>query len=118
MSDAEVITLAKGDTFEATIAINSGCQLEPEQYVLGEGDSVYFGVMEANQPFGCALIRKKYTSEDLDEDGNIPLRLESQDTIYLLPGTYYYQAKLEHKEDGQPDEVTTIIPKRKLFLVA
>ena len=118
VSPNQIITLSRGDTFSAPLVIECGDALNPEHYTLGEGDTVYFGVMEAHQPFEFALIRKSYTSDDLDESGNVVIRMESEDTQFLLPGTYYYQAKIEHKEDGKPDVVATLMTKRKLFLLA
>ena len=118
ISRNQIITLNRGDTFSAPLCIECGDRLNPEHYVLGDGDSVYFGVMEANQPFEFALIKKRYTSEDLDEDGNVVISLESKDTQFLLPGTYYYQAKIEHKAEGEDDVIATLMTKRKLFLIA
>lgn len=117
ISKNQIITLHRGDTFEASLFINKGHPLDPERYVLDANDKLYFGIMEANQPFEFALIGKMYTSEDLDEDGDVVIKIESKETEYVLPGTYYYEVKLEHTNEDETKTITTIIPKRKLFLV-
>lgn len=117
ISSNGIITLHRGDTFEATLFINEGHQLDPVRYELDSNDKVYFGVMEAHQPFEYALIRKMYTDEDVDEQGDVVIKLESKDTENLLPGTYYYQIKLEHTNEDESTLVNTVVPKRKLFLV-
>lgn len=117
ISRNEIITLHRGDNFEATLFINKGHQLDPVRYILDANDKVYLGVMEAHQPFEFALIKKVYTSEDLDEEGDVVIKFESKDTEFLIPGTYYYEIKLEHTNEDESKSITTIVPKRKLFLV-
>ena len=117
ISRNQIITLHRGDTFSASLFINEGHPLDPVRYTLGENDKLYLGVMEANQPFEFALIKKVYTSEDLDEEGDVVIKFESKDTEFLIPGTYYYEIKLECTNEDESKSITTIIPKRKLFLV-
>lgn len=112
----QIITLNRGDTFSAPLTINVGNQFETIRYVLGDNDKVYLGVMEANQPFEHAIIRQTYTKDDANEDGDIVINFDANDTLCLLPGTYYYEIKLEHESEGKA-KVDTIVPKRKLFLV-
>ena len=118
ISPNQIITLNRGDTFEATLFINFGTQLVQDEYKLTENDKVYFAITEANQKFEHAIIKKMYTYNDLDEDGNVVIKLESKDTEHLIPGTYYYEIKLELGSDNEESStVITIVPKRKLFLV-
>ena len=79
--------------------------------------------MDPHQHFEDALVRKKFTKEDLDEFGVLNIVITPEDTLDLLPGTYYYAIKihLNHEEfevDSfkKIDKVNTIINKTKLFL--
>lgn len=117
ISENQIVTINRGDTFQAPLFINIGTRLEPSRYPLAKDDVVYVGIMEANQPFEDALVRKSYTLADANANGDIVVTLEPSDTECLLPGTYYYQAKLEHPTGDGKSVVNTIVPRRKLFLV-
>ena len=71
-------------------------QLAYLEYELQETDVIYLGVMEPNQPFENAIIRKKFTADDL-YGGDIFIRFWPEDTLHVLPGKYYYQVKLQTK---------------------
>lgn len=117
LSGAGEIRLTRGDTFSMPIVINQGTNMVPIRYVLNEKDEVYFGVMEPNQPFEVALIRKKYTKADLNEDGDVQLRLRHEDTVCLLPGKYYYQVKVRlYNNNIQEYDVNTIIGKTPFYI--
>lgn len=117
LSGAGEIRLTRGDTFSMPIVINQGTNMVPIRYVLNDKDEVYFGVMEPNQPFEIALIRKKYTHADLNADGDVQLRLRHEDTMCLLPGKYYYQVKVRlYNEDIQDYDVNTIIGKTPFYI--
>lgn len=75
-----IITVNRGDSFKLPMQLNYGTNLEPMTYTVTGKSIVYFAVMEPNQPFECALIRKKYTAEDVDENGNIVIKFRPQDT--------------------------------------
>jgi hypothetical protein len=118
-----MIVLNRGDTYEfdLTIADRAG-----GRYRLQEDDVIYFGIMDPHQPFEDALVRKKYTIEDTDANGNLTVVIEPEDTLDLLPGIYYYSVKIHlqhetiHPETnevlGYVDKVNTVINKTKLFL--
>ena len=109
-----IITLSRGDTFEAPLFINSGTRLHPQRYVLKDLDELYFGVMEPNQLFENAIVRKKYTNNDVNDNGDIVIKFSSDDTINLLPGKYYYQAKLKSNNGA---DITTIAQKQLFFII-
>ena len=118
-----IITMSRGDTWETEIFVNLGTELLPWGYDLQEGEYLYFGVMEPNQPFEIALIRKRIDMNDKgDGQGYYKIRFESKDTIALLPGNYYYEVKLQHfKKDASTGEilgtdVDTIIPRTKFVI--
>ena len=105
------IEVCRGDSFTINFPINLGSPIFPEYYTLQENDSVYFGLMEPNQDFEDALIRKMYTSNN-QNDSIISMSFEPTDTEELLPGKYYYSIKLQ-KANG---EVYTLIPKTSFVI--
>ena len=123
VSNNDIIRINRGDSFSLDIFINLGTSIEPIQYVLQPGDSVYFALMEPNQPFEHALMRREFTNADLDEDDKVIMNFSSEQTEYLLPGTYYYTIKLRRLESlGESGEenkysVDTIIPKTKFIII-
>lgn len=114
-----IITVNRGDSFSLPLVINFGTNLEPMQYRLSGKTYVYFAVMEPNQPFESALIRKTYTIDDVDENGNVIIKFRPQDTQCVLPGKYYYQVKLQrfNSEDSEDYEVDTVIDKTLFYVL-
>ena len=96
ISQNGIISMSKGDSWKTSIFINVGTALEPAPYNLRDGDHVYFGVMEPNQPFKDALVCKKLgiadrtpkDGEDGDgfRDGYVDRYVDSKDTEHLIPG--------------------------------
>lgn len=124
-----IITMNRGDTWNTEIFVNLGTTLDPQPGTLGPNDFIYFGVMEPNQPFDFALVRKRYDESDAakDEEGHVKqgfykIRFDVEDTEKLLPGTYYYEVKLlrEELDDEQVPTgkylVDTIIPRTKFVI--
>lgn len=114
-----IITVNRGDSFTLPMQLNYGTNLEPMTYTVTGKSIVYFAVMEPNQPFECALIRKKYTAEDVDENGNIVIKFRPQDTQCVLPGKYYYQVKLQRFNSDDPEdyEVDTVVDKTLFYIL-
>ena len=134
-----IITMSKGDSWKTSIFINLGTVLEPAAYNLKDGDYVYFGVMEPNQPFNDALICKRLDVNDRtpttqgssqDEDGDgyadgcVDIYFKSGDTEHVLPGVYYYEVKLLRPvEDegaiarGITESIDTIVPRTKFIIL-
>lgn len=114
-----IITVNRGDSFTLPLFLNGGTNLVPKVYTLDESCFVYFAVMEPNQPFECALIKKKYTFKDVDDAGNVIVRFYPQDTQCVLPGKYFYQVKLQkfNSQDPEDYEVDTIVGKTPFFIM-
>ena len=114
-----IITINRGDSCWFPLQLNIGTNLEPLAYQLSDSTIVYFGVMEPNQPFENALIRKKFTISDCDGDGNIIIKFSPRDTQCVLPGKYYYQVKVQRfNSDDQSDyEVDTVIDKTLFWIM-
>ena len=117
ISSNGIVTVNRGDSFEFPITLNIGSSIDRTDYVLGQTDVLYLGIMEPNQPFETALIRKKFTHADLDSDNNIIIRFWPEDTVCVLPGKYYYQVKLQtiDEQTGRKD-VETVIDKTLFYI--
>ena len=125
MTNNNMIIMNRGDTYEFDLTIEDDSSLDGRYHITGD-DAIYFGIMDPHQPFEEALVKKKFTVEDADANGNLTIVIEAEDTLDLLPGTYYYSVKihLQHENinpetkqvDGYVDKVHTVINKTKLFL--
>lgn len=115
-SNNNIITINRGDTVDYTFTINLGTKRFEDKYTLTAGDSLYFGLMEPNQPFEHALLRLEFTEADNDEDGNVKIHLDSSMTENLLSGRYYYSIKLRQAVLDGEDKVTTLIPNTKFAI--
>ena len=112
------IRVTRGDSFSATLFINQGTEFVPMRYVVGDNDTVYFGVMEPNQKFEDAVIRKKWTYDTglINQFGDLMITLTSDDTILLHPGKYYYQIKMKYQtKDGE--KVTSVTPSTEFWVL-
>ena len=112
-----IIKINRGDSFEFPVTLNIGSALASVVYKLSETDVLYLGIMEPNQPFETAIIRKRFDYKDLDDDGNINIRFWPEDTECLLPGKYYYQIKLKtvDAKTGR-DDVETVVDKTLFYI--
>ena len=123
MSLNNIVVMNRGDTYTFDLTINDENSNDGVYHLQGD-DVVYFGLMLPHQPFEVAIVRKRYTIDDLNEFGTITISLEPSDTLDLDPGVYYYAVKLhmDHQEvyaDGTPfsvDEVVTVINKTKFVI--
>lgn len=114
-----IITVNRGDSFTFPIFLNSGTNIQPVKYDLDDSCYVYFAVMEPNQPFENALIKKKYTINDVDENGNVIIKFRPQDTQCVLPGKYYYQVKVQkfNSLNSEDYDVNTIVGKTLFYVI-
>ena len=121
ISNNGIVTVNRGDSFELPIVLNYGDPLRHHAYTLQLDDTLYVGIMEPNQPFETAILKKVITYNDVSEDGNIFVRFWPEDTICLLPGKYYYQVKLQtvdvDSKTGQARyDVETVVDKTLFYI--
>lgn len=121
ISSNGIVTVNRGDSFELPITLNIGNSIDRKEYVLTGTDVLYIGVMEPNQPFETAILRKVFTCADLDKNNHIVIKFWPEDTMYLHPGKYYYQVKLETDcFDSQTNkfrkDVETVIDKTLFYI--
>lgn len=112
-----IIEVVRGDSFETPLFINRGTNLCPLRYILKDGERVLFGVMEPNYSFEDALIRKTYTNENFNKENDVVISFDSEDTVNLKPGKYYYEVKAVLLGENNKEIVNTIIPKREFFIL-
>ena len=103
-----IINMFRGDSLDIPLDIRNGSVMNYEQYNLTDNDTVYFGLMEPNQKFEDAILKKVLTISDIDNDGNLIVKLEPIDTVDLLPGKYYYSIKLKQNSDNSYDVYTLL----------
>ena len=101
-----LIILNRGDSFSRPLFLNRGTSLQPMRYILSDGngnpnkeDEVYFALMEPNQPFENAIVKKKYTYRDLNSNNDVVIELRPEDTCELIPGQYFFTVKLRMVKD-------------------
>lgn len=122
------ITVNRGDTFQVPLFIDINDKLlYSTRFPLKDGDKVFFHITAANLPFEKPLLGKAFTIEDVNENNDILIRFEHEDTVWLHPGTYYYEIKLireteEEDSDSDDEEVKirnyiTIAPRRKFIIL-
>lgn len=119
---SNIIVINRGDTYQFNFYIEDK-NSQDGIYRLKDDDVTYFGVMDPHQFFEDALIRKRFTAEDMDEAGNIFVEITPDDTIDLFPGIYYYAIKLHKMSPAKPelnepevDSVSTVINKTKFII--
>lgn len=105
-----IIELMRGDTLVMPVYINIGTKLCPKYRPLTSNERLYFALMEPNQAFEDAVLKKviDFTS-DTDSNGNPLLRLNPSDTERLLVGKYYYMIKLRTVDTFGQEVVRTIV---------
>ena len=112
-----IVHLLRGDSYIVPIIVNLGDKLHPQIYTLNDNDRIYFGLMEPNKAFENAVVKKTFSNmSDTDEDGNILLTLNPEDTLNLLVGKYYYMVKLKIVKDDGRTVVKTLIPPTQFFI--
>lgn len=86
-----IIVMNRGDTGKFGFYVDHGTTACPDKRKLGDLDEVYLGIMEADQRFEDALVRKVFTKEDQadpDDEYLVSAVINPIDTIALEPGTY------------------------------
>ncbi len=114
-----VLTFKRGDTCSFPLFINAGTQLNPFRFDLRDYPTAYilFAVMEPNQDFDKAILKKTYTYKDINTNGDVVIKFAPKDTAFLAPGKYYYEIKLYVPADKDSEAVIhTVTPRRELFI--
>ena len=114
-----IVKIFRGDSNKLVLNIKSGNSLNYSDYSLEQDDVVYFGLMEVHQKFEDAILKKVYTSQDVNEEGNIIIDINPLDTEYLLPGKYYYSIKMKKNKTSKDDDydVCTLVKETEFWIL-
>lgn len=113
------IKVSRGDTFEIPLFIDVGENIfTSTRLPLKYNDIIYFHIVSSNCPFDCPILGKSFTYEDVNENNDIIVRFNHEDTEFLSPGIYYYEVKLQRRSGSEevPDMYVTIVPRRKFVI--
>ena len=100
----------RGDSKTLTYTIYSEDNFCKNLYELVEGDELYFALLEPNQCWEEAILKKELTVTP--GSSNIEVQFKPNDTMCLMPGLYYYQIKLRLSNG----EVHTLNPRTSLWI--
>lgn len=144
ISNNGIITVNRGDDFSVPLFINRGTELAPVRCVLKDDDEIYLGIFSAGADylldtdgtkffiedeitylgipeidtyFENAVVRKTFTKDDLNENGDVILKFAHVDTRFLLPGNYYYQIRAKITKDGE-EYINTVVRKTAFIVLA
>lgn len=110
------IKINKGDTFEIPLFIDIGESIfKSTRLTLRDGDIITFRLFEANAPECYSLIKKEFTVENINENGDVLLKFNHEDT-QLFPAIYYYEIKLKRPVENDMPAFVTIVPRRKFVV--
>lgn len=144
ISNNGIITVNRGDDFSVPLFINRGTELAPVRYVLKDDDEIYLGIFSAGADylldtdgtkffiedeitylgipeidtyFENAVVRKTFTKDNLNENGDVILKFAHVDTRFLLPGNYYYQIRAKITKDDE-EYINTVVRKTAFIVLA
>ena len=117
MIEDNYLKMNRGDSYEIPLVINEGTKLCFKQYQLRQFDKIYVGIMENNQSFENAIIRKVISiTSPVDSYGHPLLQILPEDTEYLLTGKYFIEIKIL-QVDGNTKKITTLLPLKEFFIM-
>lgn len=118
---SKIITINRGDTVEFPVYVNTmGNMWAPIKTELDDGDTLYFAIMEPNTKFEQAIVKKIFNKYSIrDTEGDLLIKLDPIDTLYLRPGKYYYSIKRKRVDvmTFHVERVDTIIPNTPFYIV-
>lgn len=123
ISNKNIITMTRGDN--ETIPLKLFTDNYKKKYIFfpNQNDKIFFALMEPNQTFENAIVKKVFGYKDVDkENGVINIKLDSIDTEFLASGDYYYTIKILRKdswkeEDDDQGTVETLVDRTKFIIV-
>lgn len=110
------IAVTRGDSFSCPLFLNKGTDYKPLRRVLKDNEEVYLAIMEPNQRFEDAIVKKVYTKDNLNKNGDIIISIEHDDTRCLIPGKYYYQIKALFIDENNKQLVNTVVNKTEFWI--
>lgn len=105
--DITQMRMFRGDTFNHPFILYKGEGLDFKPHTLSSEDKIYMAIMEPNQPWEQAIVKKEIPIDDL------AIKLDPKDTMCLIPGLYYCQIKCKLGTG----EVYTALPKTAFYIL-
>ena len=115
--DLGIIKMFRGDSNELILDIKDGDHMYYSNYEITQDDTIYFGLMEIHQKFEDAILKKTFTLQDVDQNGDIIIKIKPSDTEYLLSGKYYYSIKMKHNNSENDYDVYTIVKETEFWIL-
>lgn len=123
ISNKNIITMTRGDN--ETIPLKLFTDNYKKKYIFfpNRNDKIFFALMEPNQTFETAILKKIFGYDDVDqENGVINIKLDSIDTEFLASGDYYYTIKILRKDSWEEESddqgtVETLVERTKFIIV-
>ena len=117
LSINNIVTLSRGDSISCPLFLNAGTDVCLVRRVIKDGEYVYFAIERPNQIFENAEVCKKFDKNNLNKNGDIVIEIDSEDTINLCPGTYYYEIKAKLLDDENNYIINTVVEKTKFIII-
>ena len=123
ISNKNIITITRGDTETIPLRVFTDNGERKYSSFPNKNDKIFFALMEPNQIFETAILKKAFWYTDVDkENGLIKIKLDSLDTEFLAEGTYYYTIKILRKdplkeEDDSQGTIETLIDRTKFIII-
>lgn len=118
INNLKIIQMFRGDTLTLIPIIKTGTNMYPEHYELTEKDTIYFALMEVHQKFEDAILKKVFdNTSPTDVNNDLIIKLDSSDTVDLLPGKYYYTIKMKHINDDESFDVYTLLKETEFWIL-
>lgn len=109
------ITITRGDSGVADLAIDAGTVESPLLYELQPDEEVHLYVYPRGVDYlKNSFLHKTFTCKDV-ENNLIALKFEPKDTINIIPGEYLYRVKC-CKADGS--NIQTVIDENTFIIKA
>ena len=132
ISSNQSIKISRGDNADFPLFLNKGTVIRPIRYSFGDGDGceVYFYILAQNQTFtyddngqlvGGYITKITIPSikENINDNGDMIIRIQPQHTSGLQSGKYYYQikAKVKDSKDETKYVINTVTNKNPFYVV-
>ena len=121
ISNLGEITLYRGDCFQVPLFINIGSEETPVRFDFKKFKDlemeIYLGVYLPNAGFEQSFIRKMFTHEDSNDFGDIIVKIDPQDTLYVPSGSYKYTIKARMVDPIDGEWVSTIVDKNTFKII-
>ena len=116
------VDLVRGDSILINVFLNIGTDSRPVQYQAQDTDVFFFSLYKPNHVFEQGVVKKVLTIENIDENGDLSILIEPEDTLNLHGGQYYWMVKMVHHEKDEDDvlvpngSVDTIIRETSFYI--